>query len=323
MVRRARSRSRWPPSGPEGSNEDAHFNLLARKGLDERFAEFSAIGKQVNQDGYRERLTMECEVIAQMGFAGYFLIVQDFINWAKQRGIPVGPGRGSGAGSIVAYAMRITDLDPIPYGLLFERFLNRSACRCPTRLDFCMDRRDEVIDYVRDKYGKTARADRHVSPAQEQSVVRDVGRVMGMTPLDAGRIASFVPEPVQGKVVPIAEALKQEKRLRDAYEQEPQVKQLLDTAMDLEELNRHAGMHAAGVVISEGPLWDHVPVFCPEPDVYVTQFDKNDVESAGLVKFDFLGLKTLTTIDIAGRLINKRPDRLGNRSCSSVSRSTT
>jgi DNA polymerase-3 subunit alpha len=299
---------------PEGSDEITHFHALARKGLEERFAEFSAIGKEVDQNGYRERLAMECGVIAQMGFAGYFLIVQDFINWAKQRGIPVGPGRGSGAGSIVAYSMRITDIDPIPYGLLFERFLNPERVSMPDfDIDFCMDRRDEVIDYVRDKYGKTSVgqiATFHL--LKSKSVVRDVGRVMGMSPQDAGRIASFVPEPVQGKVVPIAEAMKQEKRLKDAYDQEPSVKQLLDTAMDLEELNRHAGMHAAGVVISEGPLWDHVPVFCPEPEVYVTQFDKNDVESAGLVKFDFLGLKTLTTIDIATRLINKRPDRRDN-----------
>jgi DNA polymerase III subunit alpha len=177
-------------------------------------------------------------------------------------------------------------------------------------IDFCMDRRDEVIDYVRGKYGKSSVgqiATFHL--LKSKSVVRDVGRVMGMTPQDAGRIASLVPDPVQGKSVPIAEALKQEKRLKDAYEQEERVTKLIDTAMALEELNRHAGMHAAGIVISEGPLWDHVPVFCPEADVYVTQYDKNDVETAGLVKFDFLGLKTLTTIDICGRLINRRPDR--------------
>ena len=296
---------------PEGTDEVGHFHVLARKGLDERFAEFSSMQKHVDEEPYRARLAMECDVIAQMGFAGYFLIVQDFINWAKQRGIPVGPGRGSGAGSIVAYAMRITDLDPIPYGLLFERFLNPERVSMPDfDIDFCMDRRDEVIDYVRAKYGKSSVgqiATFHL--LKSRSVVRDVARVMGMTPQDAGRIATLVPEPVQGKSVPIAEALKQEKRLKDVYQSDPGVTKLLDTAMDLEELNRHAGMHAAGIVISEGPLWNHVPVFCPEPDVYVTQFDKNDVETAGLVKFDFLGLKTLTVIDIATRLINKRPDR--------------
>ncbi|HEX4353199.1 MAG TPA: DNA polymerase III subunit alpha, partial [Polyangiales bacterium] len=296
---------------PDGMDEVSFFHALARKGLEERFVEFKSLGKRVDEDGYRARLVMESEVIAAMGFAGYFLIVQDFINWAKQQGIPVGPGRGSGAGSIVAYAMRITDIDPIPYGLLFERFLNPERVSMPDfDIDFCMDRRDEVIDYVRIKYGRSSVgqiATFHL--LKSKSVVRDVGRVFGMTPQDAGRIASLVPEPVQGKSVPIADALKQEKRLKDAYEQDANVTKLLDTAMDLEDLNRHAGMHAAGIVISEGPLWDHVPVFCPEADIYVTQYDKNDVETAGLVKFDFLGLKTLTTIDICGRLINRRPDR--------------
>ena len=299
---------------PDDTDEAGHFRLLAQQGLEERFKEFENVDKDVDREAYRERLQMECDVICQMGFPGYFLIVQDFINWAKQHDIPVGPGRGSGAGSLVAYSMRITDLDPIPYGLLFERFLNPERVSMPDfDVDFCMDRRDEVIDYVRDKYGATSVgqiATFHL--LKSRSVVRDVGRVMGMTPQDAGRIATMVPEPVQGKSVPIETALSQEKRLREAYEGDADVKELLDTAQSLEDLNRHAGMHAAGVVISEGPLWDHVPVFTPEEDVYVTQYDKNDVEAAGLVKFDFLGLKTLTTINIASRLINKRPDRAGD-----------
>jgi DNA polymerase-3 subunit alpha len=296
---------------PDGSTEEQHFRGLAAAGLNARFEEFERLGRSVDHDAYRKRLAMECDVIAQMGFAGYFLIVQDFINWAKDQGIPVGPGRGSGAGSIVAYSMRITNLDPIAYGLLFERFLNPERVSMPDfDIDFCMDRRDEVIEYVRQKYGRTSVgqiATFHL--LKSRSVVRDVGRVMGMSPSDAGRIATLIPEPVQGKSVPVAEALEQEKRLRSEYESEPRIKELLDTAMSLEDLNRHAGMHAAGVVISEGPLWDHVPVFCPEPDTYVTQYDKGDVEYAGLVKFDFLGLKTLTTLDIAVRLINRRPDR--------------
>jgi len=299
---------------PDGMDEDSFFHAIARRMLEERFAEFAAISKRVDEDAYRKRLEMECAVIAHMGFSGYFLIVQDFINWAKQQNIPVGPGRGSGAGSLAAYALRITDLDPIPYGLLFERFLNPERVSMPDfDIDFCMDRRDEVIDYVRSKYGRSSVgqiATFHL--LKSKSVVRDVGRVMGMTPQDAGRIAALVPDPVQGKVVPIAEAMKQEKRLKDAYDNESQVTTLLDTAMNLEELNRHAGMHAAGIVISSGALWDHVPVFCPEPDIYVTQYDKNDVEAAGLVKFDFLGLKTLTTINVATQLINKRPDRKDN-----------
>ncbi len=298
---------------PAGMDEDGYFRELARKGLHERFAELGQLGKQVDQSAYREQLEMECKVICEMGFAGYFLIVQDFINWAKRAGIPVGPGRGSGAGSIVAYAMRITDLDPIAYGLLFERFLNPERVSMPDfDVDFCMDRRDEVIDYVRQKYGSASVgqiATFHL--LKSRSVVRDVGRVMGMTPQDAGRIATLVPEPVQGKNVPIAEALAQEKRLKAAYEESDQVRELLDTAMSLENLNRHAGMHAAGVVISDGPLWDHVPVFCPEPGLYVTQYHKDDVEAAGLTKFDFLGLKTLTTLKIAAELIDKRPDQRG------------
>jgi DNA polymerase-3 subunit alpha len=299
---------------PEGMDEEAHFRHLDKKGLEERFKEFELVDKHVDKHEYLERLEMEMDVIASMGFPGYFLIVQDFINWAKQQGIPVGPGRGSGAGSIVAYSMRITDIDPLPYGLLFERFLNPERVSMPDfDIDFCMDRRDEVIDYVRRKYGETSVgqiATFHL--LKSRSVVRDVGRVMGMTPQDAGRIATMVPEPVQGKSVPVEKALKEEKRLKAAYDDDGQVKDLLDTAMELEDLNRHAGMHAAGVVISDGPLWDHVPVFCPEPDVYVTQYHKDDVEAAGLVKFDFLGLKTLTTISVATKLINKRPDRAGD-----------
>ena len=296
---------------PDGVSEEDALRRMSAEGLDERFAEKRALGQPYEEGEYRQRLEHELDVIVSMGFPGYFLIVQDFIVWAKKNGVPVGPGRGSGAGSIVAWALRITDLDPIPYGLLFERFLNPERVSMPDfDVDFCMDKRDLVIDYVREKYG-------HASVGQiatfhllkSRSVVRDVGRVMGMSPADAGRIATLVPEPVQGKSVPVADALEQEPRLKKAYQEEPQVHRLLDTAMTLEDLTRHAGMHAAGVVISEGPLWDHVPVFCPEPDTYVTQYHKDDVEAAGLVKFDFLGLKTLTVIDIARGLLDKRPDR--------------
>ena len=296
---------------PDGLDEAAYFRQVARRGLDRRFDELGLIGQNVDREAYRKRLEMEADVIANMGFPGYFLIVHDFINWAKEHGIPVGPGRGSGAGSLVAYSLRITDLDPIFHGLLFERFLNPERVSMPDfDIDFCMDRRDEVINYVRSKYGADSVgqiATFHL--LKSRSVVRDVGRVMGMTPQDAGRIATLVPEPVQGKNVPIADALEQEKRLKQAYDDEGQVRELLDLAMSLENLNRHAGMHAAGVVISDGPLWAHVPVFCPEENVYVTQYHMNDVEAAGLVKFDFLGLKTLTTLRIACELINRRPDR--------------
>ena len=300
---------------PDGVTEGDWMIKLAEDGLDERFLEIRKTGRSINLDEYKARLTFETNTIVQMGFPGYFLIVQDFINWAKKNDVPVGPGRGSGAGSIVAYALRITDLDPIEHGLLFERFLNPERVSMPDfDVDFCMDRRDRVIDYVRGKYG-------HESVGQiatfhqlkSRSVVKDVGRAFGMQAMDTNRIAAMIPEPVQGKTVPIAKALEQEAKLKASYDEEPSIKELLDTAMTLEDLNRHAGMHAAGIVISEGALWNHVPVFCPEPGVYVTQYHKDDVEYAGLVKFDFLGLKTLTVIDICVRLIQRRPDRDGSR----------
>jgi DNA polymerase-3 subunit alpha len=296
---------------PDGESEDSYLRRLSREGLRARFEELARLGQLVEHGAYSARLELELEIIAGMGFPGYFLIVQDFINWAKKNGIPVGPGRGSGAGSIVAYALRITDLDPVHHGLLFERFLNPERVSMPDfDVDFCMDQRDRVIDYVRSRYGETSVGQiATFHQLKSKSVVRDVGRVMGMSPADAGRIASLIPEPVQGKTVPIEKAMTEEPRLKAAYDEDAGVRELLDTAMDLENLNRHAGMHAAGVVISEGPLWDHVPVFCPEPKIYVTQYDKDDVEAAGLVKFDFLGLKTLTVLEIARTLIDKRPDR--------------
>ena len=298
---------------PEGTTEREYLRKISRDGLAARFDELARRGFEVPREPYQERLDLELSIIESMGFEGYFLIVQDFINWAKQRDIPVGPGRGSGAGSLVAYALRVTDLDPIHHGLLFERFLNPERVSMPDfDVDFCMDRRDAVIDYVREKYGDTSVGQiATFHQLKSRSVVRDVGRVMGMPPADAGRIASLIPEAVQGKTVPIQTALETEPRLKATYQEDAGIKDLIDTAMQLENLNRHAGMHAAGVVISEGPLWDHVPVFCPEPGVYVTQYDKDDVEAAGLVKFDFLGLKTLTVIDVAVQLIAKRPDRDG------------
>jgi DNA polymerase-3 subunit alpha len=296
---------------PEGVTEADWMATLAREGLEARFAEIARTGRGIDVEQYKARLEFEVRTIVQMGFAGYFLIVQDFINWAKKNGVPVGPGRGSGAGSIVAYALRITDLDPIQHGLLFERFLNPERVSMPDfDVDFCMDRRDRVIDYVRNKYGHSSVGQiATFHQLKSRSVVKDVGRVFGMQPADTNRIASMVPEPVQGKTVPIAKAMEQEAKLKASYEEDAQIKDLLDTAMTLEDLNRHAGMHPAGIVISEGPLWDHVPVFCSEPGVYVTQYHKDDVEYAGLVKFDFLGLKTLTVIDLAVRLIDRRPDR--------------
>jgi DNA polymerase-3 subunit alpha len=298
-------------SVPGGATEEDYLRALSVAGLGRRLKEMRERGERLEEDVYHRRLELELDVILKMGFAGYFLIVQDFINWAKDNGVPVGPGRGSGAGSLVAWALRITDLNPITHGLLFERFLNPERVSMPDfDIDFCMDQRDRVIQYVREKYGQASVGQiATFHQLKSRSVVRDVGRVMGMTPGEAGLIATMIPEPVQGKSVPIRDALEQEARLKTAYETDEQARELLDTAQALENLTRHAGMHAAGVVISEGPIWDHVPVFCPEPDVYVTQYHKDDVESAGLVKFDFLGLRTLTVIDIATKLIDRRPDR--------------
>ncbi|MEM9072589.1 MAG: DNA polymerase III subunit alpha [Myxococcota bacterium] len=296
---------------PEGMTEEEHLREWSARGLEERFAEMRTQGHEPNVEEYRARLNLELDVISSMGFPGYFLIVADFIVWAKNNGVPVGPGRGSGAGSLVAYSLRITNLDPLPYGLLFERFLNPERVSMPDfDVDFCMSKRDQVIDYVRKKYGENSVGQiATFHQLKSKSVVRDVGRVMGMAPADAGRIAALVPDPVGGKNVPIPKALEQEPRLQSVYDEDDEVRELLDTAMQIENLTRHAGMHAAGVVISEGPIWDHVPVFCPDDGVFVAQYHKDDVEAAGLVKFDFLGLKTLTVLDIAARLIDRRPDR--------------
>jgi DNA polymerase III subunit alpha len=299
---------------PEGETEESFLYDLVKRGLEARFAELQKIGAPVDEALYRARAEEELGIICRMGFAGYFLIVQDFINWAKGQRIPVGPGRGSGAGSLVAYALRITNLDPIPYGLLFERFLNPERVSMPDfDIDFCTDRREEVIDYVREKYGRLSVGQiATFHQLKSRSVVRDVGRVMGMAPQDAGRIATLIPEPVGGKVVPIKTALAEVPQLAALVETDPEARAVISTAQDLENLTRHAGMHAAGVVMSEGPIWDHVPVFCPEQGVLVTQYHKDDVEAAGLVKFDFLGLKTLTVLDVAIALVNRRPDRKGD-----------
>mgnify|MGYP000488519083 CR=1 FL=1 len=301
-------------SVPEGQTEPEHLRAESKEGLTRRIAEMHARGEKPDLAVYEDRLSVELDVIISMGFPGYFLIVADFIGWAKDNGIPVGPGRGSGAGSLVAYALGITNLDPLPYDLLFERFLNPERVSMPDfDIDFCMDTRDRVIDYVRQKYGHNSVGQISTfHQLKSRSAVRDVGRVMGMPPQDAGRIATLVPEPVGGKSVPIKDAIEQEPRLRALIDEDAEVRELVDIAQQVENLTRHAGMHAAGVVISEGPIWDHVPVFCPEEGALVTQYDKNDVESAGLVKFDFLGLKTLTVIDIAVKLIRQRPDANGD-----------
>ena len=283
---------------PEGFTTESYFRHLAWKGLRRREAEGMCPSESNNQ-----RLTFELDVIAKMNFPGYFLIVWDFIRYAKEHGIPVGPGRGSGAGSLVAYALRITDIDPIQHSLLFERFLNPDRVSMPDfDIDFCMVRRDEVVAYVRQKYG--AESVGQIATFMElkaRSVLKDVGRVLGMSPLDTQKMANMVAPSSQTHVATIVESIEKEPKLGA-----PEYREVVGYAQKLEGLTRHVGVHAAGIVISEGPLWDHVPVFRDDHGNYVTQYAMNEVEAAGLVKFDFLGLKTLTVLEIARRLIGPR-----------------
>ncbi|MGA2449978.1 MAG: DNA polymerase III subunit alpha [Polyangiaceae bacterium] len=295
---------------PAGYDAEGYFRRIARDGLGARFQEFESRGKKVDREAYERRLETELGVIARMEFAGYFLIVWDFIRHAKELGVPVGPGRGSGAGSLVAYSMRITELDPIEHSLIFERFLNPERVSMPDfDIDFCMDRRDEVIAYVQQKYGENSVGQiATFAELKSKSVVKDVARCLGISPPEAQQIANLIPRKTPAETYTIAEALDVEPKLKTRYDTEPRVRELLDQARKLEGLTRHAGKHAAGIVISEGPLWDHVPVFRDDKSgALVTQYYKEDVEQAGLVKFDFLGLKTLTVLDIAVRLVNARP----------------
>src|SRR5690349_4931833 len=291
---------------PEGHCLDSYLEAQVKAGLEERFREKAARGEAFDADQYRARVRTEIDCIVAMKFPGYFLIVSDFIQWAKDHGIPVGPGRGSGAGSLVAYALRITDIDPIPFKLLFERFLNPERISMPDfDVDFCMNRREEVIKYVQGKYGiENVGQIATFHQLKARGVIRDIARVMEIPYADADRLAKLVPEPVQGKSPPVREAIEQEPELKKLYQSDHQIRELLDIAAALEGLNRHAGMHAAGVVISDEPLWDRVPCFRGQNGEIVTQFAMKEAEKAGLVKFDFLGLKTLTVIHTAVGLIN-------------------
>ncbi|MBI5531111.1 MAG: DNA polymerase III subunit alpha [Deltaproteobacteria bacterium] len=299
---------------PEGQDAESYFMQVARDGLKARFEEFQRIGFKFDPQQYIDRLEHELKVIVGMKFPGYFLIVWDFIRFAKENGIPVGPGRGSGAGSLVAYSMRITDLDPMPYDLLFERFLNPERISMPDfDVDFCMDRREEVIKYVSRRYGENSVgqiATFHEMKAR--SVIKDVARARKVSSQDSQKLANLVPNLGQGKTATIAQALEMEPKLQAIVDEGGINSEVVLAAQKLEGLTRHVGMHAAGVVISEGPLWDHVPCI-KQNDLLVTQYYMSDVEQAGLVKFDFLGLRTLTVIDIAARLVNLRPERQGQK----------
>ena len=286
------------------AGETAELERQAREGLRARL---DAIDLAADEQAYHYRLDFELGVIAQMGFPGYFLIVADFIQWAKAQGIPVGPGRGSGAGSLVAYALTITDLDPLRFGLLFERFLNPERVSMPDfDVDFCQDRRDEVIAYVREKYGRDRVAQIITfGKLQARAVLRDVGRVMQMPFGQVDRLCKMVPNNPANPVT-LQQAIDGEPRLKQEMRDDGQVKALIDTALKLEGLYRHASTHAAGVVIGDRPLQELVPLYLdPRSDMPATQFNMKWVEPAGLVKFDFLGLKTLTVIQQAESLIGE------------------
>ncbi|MDT8440572.1 MAG: DNA polymerase III subunit alpha [Desulfuromonadales bacterium] len=280
----------------------------AEQGLEKRFAEIRALRPDFAADevaAYRARLHEELAIINQMGFPDYFLIVADFINWAKDHDVPVGPGRGSAAGSLVAFALRITDIDPIPYNLLFERFLNPDRISMPDiDVDFCINGREAVINYVRDKYGRDKVAQIITFGSMlARAVVRDVGRGMGMSYGEVDKIAKLIPNPT-GKKVTLRDALRQEPRLKELVDKDARVKKLFGVATALEGLTRHASTHAAGVVVTPEPLTNYLPLYIePKSQSQVTQFDMGFVEKIGLVKFDFLGLKTLTVINNAIRLI--------------------
>ncbi|WP_264403553.1 DNA polymerase III subunit alpha [Vibrio owensii] len=302
-----------PAFPTEGMEETDFLVMKSREGLEERL-EFlfpDEEERKQRRPEYDDRLQIELDVINQMGFPGYFLIVMEFIQWSKDNAIPVGPGRGSGAGSLVAYALKITDLDPLEYDLLFERFLNPERVSMPDfDVDFCMDKRDQVIDHVAEMYGRDAVSQIITfGTMAAKAVIRDVGRVLGHPFGFVDRISKLVP-PDPGMT--LEKAFKAEPALPELYDADEEVKELIDMCRLLEGCTRNAGKHAGGVVISPTTITDFAPIYADSEGHFpVTQFDKNDVETAGLVKFDFLGLRTLTIIDWALGLINPRLEREG------------
>lgn len=282
---------------PAGKTKEIYLEELCQEGLKKRYEKV--------EPAIIERLNHELKVIRDLGYTGYFLIVHDFIQFAKSKGIPVGPGRGSAAGSLVSYLLGITDINPLKYDLLFERFLNPNRVSMPDiDIDFCYERRGEVIDYVTQKYGKENVAQIITfGTMAAKAAVRDVGRVMNMPYPDVDRIAKLIPNDIN---MTLTHALEVEPQLKMLYDSDPQIKKLLDISMKLEGLNRHASTHAAGVVISEKPLVNYVPLFKTSDDQITTGFPMGALEKIGLLKIDFLGLKTLTVIDEASKIIQRR-----------------
>ena len=287
-----------------------YFRLLSVEGLEERLVHLypDPVKREAERPRYAERLEFEINTILKMGFPGYFLIVGDFINWAKKNGCPVGPGRGSGAGSLVAYSLKITDLDPLQYNLLFERFLNPERVSMPDfDIDFCQTNRDRVIDYVKDKYGRDAVSQIVTfGTMAARAAIRDVGRVLDMSYMFCDGISKLIPNK-PGQHITIDGAIKAEPILAERLEKEDEVKTLLALAQKLEGMTRNVGMHAGGVLIAPGKLTDFCPLYQqPGSTSAVSQYDKDDVEAIGLVKFDFLGLATLTILELAREMIVKR-----------------
>ena len=295
---------------PDAMPIEDYFRVTSHRGLAERMLRLypDAAKRDLEMPRYVQRLEFEIDTILTMGFPGYFLIVGDFINWAKSNGCPVGPGRGSGAGSLVAYSLKITDLDPLQYNLLFERFLNPERVSMPDfDIDFCQTNRNLVIDYVKDKYGKDAVSQiATFGTMAARAAIRDVGRVLDMSYTFCDGISKLIPNK-PGQHITIAEALKQEPVLAERLEKEEDVRTLLALAQKLEGMTRNVGMHAGGVLIAPGKLTDFTPLYQqPGSESAVSQYDKDDVEAAGLVKFDFLGLATLTILEIAREFIAGR-----------------
>ena len=298
---------RFTAPGDGALDEAAELKRQAEEGLRRRIAAHGT-ASGLTEDDYRDRLAFELGVIERMKYPGYFLIVSDFIKWAKAHGIPVGPGRGSGAGSLVAWSLTITDLDPLRFGLLFERFLNPERVSMPDfDIDFCQDRRDEVIHYVQEKYGRDQVAQIITfGTLQARGVLRDVGRVLEMPYGQVDKLTKLVPQNPANPVT-LKQAIEGEPKLQAARDAEPVVKRAFDIAQKLEGLHRHASTHAAGIVIGDRDLSELVPLYRdPKSDLQVTQFNMKWVEQAGLVKFDFLGLKTLTVLQTAVRLVAQR-----------------
>ncbi len=297
---------------PEGETIDSYFARVAREGLERRWvAVKDRPDRKSDLDDYKQRLELEIQVITQMGFPGYFLIVWDFIRYAKKANIPVGPGRGSAAGSLVAYSMEITDIDPLQYDLLFERFLNPERVSMPDiDIDFCVRGRQQVIDYVADYYGRD-----HVAQIStfgtmaSKAAIKDVGRALEMPYAEVDKIAKMIPPPVRGRNVSITDAIKQNPDLKKAIDADPRVKEVIEIAQRLEGCSRHSSVHAAGVVISPKPIYELVPVSKTSRDEITTQYTMTDLEKTGMLKMDFLALTTLTIIDDALKSIKRETGR--------------